>query len=112
MKLLLTSGGITNKSIANALFELVDKKPENTSLVFIPTASNVERGDKNWLINDLINLKNLNLKEIEIADISATEEKIWRPKLEQADVLFFEGGNAYCLYSKGGIDLDELVSFF
>ncbi|OWK26892.1 MAG: hypothetical protein US76_02160 [Parcubacteria group bacterium GW2011_GWA2_38_13b] len=56
MKLLLTSGGITNELIARALFDLVGKKPEDTSLVFIPTASNVEVGDKSWLINDLVNL--------------------------------------------------------
>lgn len=47
MKLLLISGGITNKTIADALFDLVGKKPEGTSLVFIPTASNVEKGGKN-----------------------------------------------------------------
>ena len=97
MKLLLTSGGITNKSIANALFDLVGKKPEDTSLVFIPTASNVEKGDKDWFINDLVNLKNLNLKEIDIADISAIDKKLWLPRMEDADVLFFEGGNSYHL---------------
>jgi len=97
MKLFLTSGGITNKSIANALFDLVGKKPEDTSLVFIPTASNVERGDKEWLIDDLINLKKQGFKSIDIADISAVEEKIWRPKLEEADIIFFEGGNTYHL---------------
>jgi dipeptidase E len=97
MKLLLTSGGITNPSIAKALFDLVGKKPEDTSLVFIPTASNVEVGDKGWLIEDLIDLKNQNFKSIDIADISAVEEKIWRPKLEAADILFFGGGNTYHL---------------
>lgn len=97
MKLLLTSGGLTNKSIADALFDLVGKKSEDTSLVFIPTASNVEPGDKGWLINDLINLKKQNFKSIDIADISAVEEKIWKPKMEEADVLFFEGGNTYHL---------------
>ncbi len=97
MKLLLTSGGITNKSIADALFDLVGKKPEDTSLVFVPTASNVEIGDKEWFIDDLLNLKEQNFKSIDIADISAVEEKIWRPKFEEADVLFFEGGNTYHL---------------
>jgi len=97
MKLLLTSGGITNTSIANALFNLVGKKPENTKVVFIPTASNIEVGDKNWFINDLVNLQKLNFEEIDIADISAVEEKIWRPKFEKADILFFEGGNTYHL---------------
>ena len=97
MKLLLTSGGLTNKSIAKALFELVDKKPEDTSLVFIPTASNIEQGDKDWLINDLINLKKQNFKSISITDISAVPGNIWRPQMEEADVLFFEGGNSYHL---------------
>ena len=97
MKLLLTSAGITNKSIANALFDLVGKKPEETSLVFVPTASNVEVGDKEWLIDDLINLKKLNFKSIDIADISAVSKEIWLSKIENADVLFFEGGNEYHL---------------
>lgn len=105
MKLLLTSGGITNKSIADALFSLTGKKPEDTTLVFIPTAANVEAGDKSWLINDLLNLKKLNFKSIEITDISAVDEKIWKPSLEGADVLFFEGGNTYhlmeCLNKSG-----------
>lgn len=97
MKLLLTSSGLTNDSIANALFELVGKKPEDTKIVFIPTASNAEVGDKSWFINDLINLQKRNFEEIDFADISAVEEKVWKPKLEKADVLFFEGGNTYHL---------------
>jgi dipeptidase E len=97
MKLLLTSSGITNKSIENALFELVGKKAEETSIAFIPTASNVESGDKWWVIKDLVNLQKLNFKQIDIVDISALEENIWRPRLEQSDVLFFEGGNTYHL---------------
>ncbi|HCC23161.1 TPA: peptidase S51 [Candidatus Falkowbacteria bacterium] len=97
MKLLLTSGGITNKSIANVLFSLTEKKPEDTTVVFIPTASNLATGDKDWLINDLINLKKLNFKSIEITDISAVDESIWKPSVEGADVLFFEGGDTYHL---------------
>ncbi|MDP2598826.1 MAG: Type 1 glutamine amidotransferase-like domain-containing protein [Candidatus Liptonbacteria bacterium] len=97
MKLLLTSGGITNPSIAEALFELVGKKPEETSLVFIPTASNKEAGDKSWFINDLVNLKKLNLKSIDIADISAIDESAWKPRFDSADILFFEGGSNYHL---------------
>ncbi len=97
MKFLLTSSGITNPSIAKALFDLVGKKPEETSLVFIPTASNVEVGDKSWLIEDLTNLKNQNFKSIDIVDISAVDKSVWLPKFESADVLFFEGGNTYHL---------------
>jgi dipeptidase E len=108
MKLLLTSGGITNKSIAKALFDLVGKKPEDTSLVFIPTASNVEIGDKSWFINDLMNLKKQNFKSIDITDISAVDQKIWKQKIEVADVIFFEGGDSYYLMewiSKSGLDV-------
>ena len=97
MKLLLTSGGLTNKSIEKALFELVGKKPEDTSLVFIPTASNMEVGDKDWFINDLINIHKQKFKSVNITDISAVPEDIWRPQLETADILFFEGGNTYHL---------------
>lgn len=97
MKLLLTSAGLSNQSIANALFELTEKKPEETTVAYIPTASNVVTGDKAWMINDLINLKKQNFKSIEITDISAVDEWIWKPTLERADVLFFEGGDTYHL---------------
>lgn len=97
MKLLLTSSGLSNPSIAKALFDLVGKKPEDTSLVFIPTASNVEIGNKDWFINDLNNLYKQNFKSISIADISAVPQNIWLPQIEEADVIFFEGGNTYYL---------------
>lgn len=97
MKLLLTSNGFSNQAIADTLFELVGKKPEDTSLVFIPTASNVEAEHKDWFIDDLINIKKQNFKSVAITDISAVPENIWRPQLEEADVLFFEGGNTYHL---------------
>ncbi len=97
MKLLLTSAGITNQSLVKTLFEMVGKKPEETSLVFIPTAANLETGDKEWLIEDLTNLKNLGLKSITIADISAVTKEVWLPQFEEADILFFEGGNTYYL---------------
>ena len=97
MKLLLTSNGIANQSIAKALFDLVGKKPEETSLVFIPTAATIETGDKGWFIDDLNNLYKLGLKSISIVDISAIPESVWLPQIKEADVLFFEGGNTYHL---------------
>lgn len=97
MKLLLTSGGLTNKSIEKALFDLVGKKAEETVLCFVPTASNVETGDKDWLINDLKNIDKQGFKEVLITDISAVPENIWIPQMERADILFFEGGNTYHL---------------
>lgn len=106
MKLLLTSAGIYNDSIKKALFDLVGKKPEETSLAFIPTASNVEKGDKGWLIENLLIFKELNLCSISIVDISAVDRNVWEPQLQEADVLFFEGGNTFHLMewvSKSGL---------
>ena len=111
MKLLLTSGGLTNNSIANALFDLVGKKPEDTTLCFIPTAATVEIGDKDWFINDLKNIDKQGFKSVSIVDIGAVPEKIWRPQIEEADILFFSGGNTYHLMewiNKSG--LQELLS--
>jgi dipeptidase E len=93
MKLLLTSNGLSNQSIAKALFELVGKPAAETTIVFIPTAMNVARGDKGWFINDLYNIKKQGCKFVDIVDISALPKDIWQPRIEEADVLFFSGGN-------------------
>ncbi len=93
MKFLLTSNGLSNDSIAKALFELVGKSPQETTIAFIPTAMNVGTGDKSWFINDLGNIKKQNPKLIDIVDISALPKDNWMPRLEAADVLFFSGGN-------------------
>ncbi len=97
MKLLLTSNGLSNQNIADTLFEMVGKAPEETHLTFIPTASNVEVWDKWWLINDLWNLKKQNFKSIDIVDISAVDESIRQPSLEKADVILFWWGNTFHL---------------
>ena len=93
MKLLLTSNGLSNPSIASALFELVGKPAAETTIAFIPTAMNIGAGDKDWFVDDLVNIKNQNIALLDIVDISALPIEIWRPRLEAADVLFFSGGN-------------------
>src|SRR3990167_9517757 len=97
MKLLLTSNGLANKSIANALLDLVGQPFNKTNMAFIPTAANVEEGDKWWLIDDLTRLKNLGFAQIDIVDISALPKNLWKPRLEAADVLLFGGGNTFHL---------------
>ena len=93
MKLLLTSNGLSNQSIAKALFDLVEKSAAETSIAFIPTAMNVCEEDKGWFINDLANIKKQGCKLVDIVDISALPQEVWLPRLEAADVLFFSGGN-------------------
>jgi dipeptidase E len=97
MKLLLTSAGLTNKSIINALLELAGKPFAELSLAFIPTAANVEKGDKSWLISDLINLNSFGFKQIDIVDFSALPKDVWLPRLEESDVIYVEGGNNFYL---------------
>lgn len=93
MKLLLTSNGLVNKSIIAALMELVGKPAGETNVAFIPTAADAEEDDKGWLINDLVNIKNQNFKQIDIVDIAALPRESWLPRLEHADILFFGGGH-------------------
>lgn len=93
MKLLLTSGGIENDSMVRALRNLVGKDFTKANLVFIPTAANVEAGDKWWLINDLVKCKELGFNEVDIVDIAAVAKHVWEPRLQNADVLMFGGGN-------------------
>ena len=97
MKLLLTSAGLSNKSISKALLELAGKPFKELKLAFIPTAANVEKGDKDWLIKDLINCKNLGFASIDIVDISAVPRDVWEPRLNEADILLFGGGNTFHL---------------
>lgn len=93
MKLLLTSSGITNKSIERALLHLLGRPFDQANLTFIPTAANVEKGDKTWMVNDMNNLRLLGFAALDIMDISAVSKDIWYPSLESADILVFGGGN-------------------
>jgi dipeptidase E len=107
MKLLLTSAGISNKSIVDALLSLTKKPFVKLHLAIIPTALNIEDGGKEWFIDDLVNCQKLGLKSIDIVDISALPKDVWFPRLKQADILFFEGGNTfYLMYwlKKSGLD--------
>lgn len=93
MKLLLTSGGLENESMVKALRGLIGKDFIDTKLVFIPTAANMEAGDKWWLIQDLSKCKELGFGEVDIVDIAAVPRDIWQKRLEKADVIMVGGGN-------------------
>ncbi len=93
MKLLLTSTGITNESIKKALEELVEKPLGELKIAFIPTAANVEKGGKEWLIKNFNEFKNLGFKEIDVVEIAVLSEDVLKERLENVDVLVFGGGN-------------------
>ena len=97
MNLLLTSGGLSNDSIIDSLKDLTKSSFDKLKLAFVPTASNMESGDKWWLLDDLETIRKLKFKSIDLVDISALPRKIWKKRLEEADVLLFEGGNTFHL---------------
>lgn len=93
MKLLLTSGGIRNNTIAQAVLDLVGLPAEKIQLVFIPTAANIESGDKGWLIDDLRHFQEQGYESIDILDIAGLSQEEWLPRIEDANLICFGGGN-------------------
>lgn len=93
MKLLLTSGGLRNRTLINALVELIGKPVDTVKVAFIPTAMNTEPGDKSWVITQTIQLQKIGIAQMDIVDISAIPKDIWLPRLKESDVIFVNGGN-------------------
>ena len=96
-KLLLTSAGITNKSIANALMDMVGKDAKDMKVAFIPTAANVEEGNKAaWFFRQYEDLRKVGVNWIDMIDFTAANVD-WRARLEECDVLLLSGGNTFHL---------------
>mgnify|MGYP001609593775 CR=1 FL=1 len=93
MKLLLTSEGITNASIATALLELLGQPFEKSRATYIPTAANGEKGDKSWVEVDMNGIWKLGFLSFDVVDISIVSKDIWLSSFTKADVLVFGGGN-------------------
>ncbi|MGD0728781.1 MAG: Type 1 glutamine amidotransferase-like domain-containing protein [Candidatus Micrarchaeaceae archaeon] len=103
MKILITSTGITNKSISNALKELVGKNVK-IKIAFIPTAANESDGEKDWLIKNYNECEKVGT--VDIVDISALKKKSWFPRLKEANVIVVGGGwTAYLMewFIKSGL---------
>jgi dipeptidase E len=91
MKIMLTSSGITNKSLEGALRKLVGG---DIKIAFIPTAANtvdVDKEDKSWLIDNFNECRKVGFTDI--VDISALDKDIWLPRLRKANVIFVGGGD-------------------
>ncbi len=96
MKLLLTSSGISNKSMAKALQELTGKLPSEVKIGFVPIALNVEEGNKDWVVNQLLSLWRNGFSWIDIIDPTAANVD-WRKRLGGIDVVYLSGGNTFHL---------------
>jgi dipeptidase E len=100
MKLLLTSAGITSPAIGRALEELAGRPLTETKILVIITASTVTTNDKSWLIKGLQRIQAYDFKLLDILDFAALPEKLWRPRFEAADIIYFTGGNPYHLLNQ------------
>lgn len=102
MKALLGSSSHTN----NFLIELLDKRPDDTSVIFITTAAKPYGDDVPWMQADIDSLRSLGCL-VDLMDIEGTDEASLRQKLATYDVIFVSGGNTYYLLDqvrKSGFD--------
>jgi dipeptidase E len=93
MKFLLTSDGLTNDSIRQALLDLVGKPMNETTVVFVPTAATRVADDKSWLVENYNDFLRLGLKSFDIVDIAAVPKENWQKRFEVADIICFGGGD-------------------
>lgn len=94
MKLFLTSAGLPPETIEEFL-KLLGKKPEETTLCFITTASHPEE-NKEYVEKDKKRLSELGFKITEL-DLKEENEESLKDKLEGFDLIFVEGGNTFYL---------------
>jgi dipeptidase E len=94
MKLFLTSAGLPPE-ITEAFLKLIGKKPEETKVCFITTASQPEE-DKWFVEKDRERLSELGFKTTEL-DLKQENEESLNNKLKNFDVIFVEGGNTFYL---------------
>lgn len=99
MKLLLTSAGLSDSKIADALAELVAKPSSDVKVGYIPTAANAEEGNKDWVIKDFINFWRFGYHQIDIVDISAADVN-WQDRLKGVDIVALSGGNTFHLLNQ------------
>jgi dipeptidase E len=99
MKLLLTSSGITNRSIADALTELVGKSPFDTKVGLIPTARNAEPMRRGGYIGQFLDLWKNGFSLVDVIDPSAADIA-WKERLADVDVIYVAGGNTFHLLNQ------------
>ncbi|MBQ1011401.1 Type 1 glutamine amidotransferase-like domain-containing protein [Micromonospora sp. M51] len=117
MKFLLTSGGISNPSISDALVDLLGKPIAESTALFIPTAvypfpGGAERAWKAIHGRADIPLCQLGWKSLGLLELTALptiREENWVPAVREADALLVWGGDVlyltYWLRQSGLADL-------
>jgi dipeptidase E len=118
MKLLLTSAGISNTSIRNALVDLLGKPISEASALFIPTAiyaipngANLARQVINGSLGDpFCELGWKSLGVLELTALLSVKRELWVPMLLETDALLVGGGDCqYLCYWMQHSGLAELL---
>lgn len=107
MKFLLTSAGINNKSIHDALVDMLDKPIAESNALCIPTAMYghpwVGPGVKTWQLisgnsdNTFVGLGWKSVGVLELTALPSIDEDRWVPLVRETDVLLVAGGDALYL---------------
>jgi dipeptidase E len=107
MKLLLTSAGIKNASIHNALVDLLGKPIAESSALCIPTAMYghpmVGPGAGPWQFisgnsdNPMVDLGWKSVGVLELTALPSIDKEHWVPMVRKTDVLLVAGGDALYL---------------
>ena len=107
MKLLLTSGGVKNASIHQALVDLLRKPIADSTALCIPTAQYghpwVGPGTKAWQFisgnseNPMVELGWKSVGVLELTALPSIDEERWVPLVRETDVLLVAGGDALYL---------------
>jgi len=107
MRLLLTSAGIRNASIHDALVDLLGKPIAESSALCIPTAAyghpHVGPGEGPWRFisgrsdNPMCELGWKSLGVLELTALPSIDEERWVPLVQATDVLLVSGGDALYL---------------
>ena len=119
MRLLLTSGGVTNPSIRDALVELLGKPIADSSALCIPTGMYghpwVGPGVKAWQLisgtseNPMVDLGWKSVGVLELTALPSIDEERWVPLVRKTDALLVAGGDvlylAYWMRQSGLADL-------
>jgi dipeptidase E len=117
MKFLLTSGGISNNSIRNALVDLLGKPIAECSALYIPTALHANSNGPALIVRLLRGEFNTSLCEVgwkslgvlELTALPSLEKERWLPRVQETDALLVEGGDplylCYWMRQSGLADL-------
>ena len=117
MKLLLTSGGIKNNSIRNALVELLGKPVAESTALVVPTAIYAFPGGAQgaWRLitgraaSPLCELGWKSLGVLELTALPSIKKELWVSAVQETDALLVGGGDplylAYWMKQSGLADL-------